>query len=180
MIIKITKRRRNILNSISEYITANGYAPTIREISKLTGIKSTGVIKFNLDRLIEGGLLKRHSNQIRGLEIVHIPNTDYVVSKFPQINKSNIKRKGRKEKTLYKFTAMEYFNGCAYCGINDNVLEVDHFLPFVLGGSDKPSNLIPACIKCNRTKSDKEPVKWVVDNYGQKRLEYIIKYICTV
>lgn len=32
--------------------------------------------------------------------------------------------------------------------------EVDHSIPLSRGGTDHLNNLVPACIKCNRTKSN--------------------------
>lgn len=42
---------------------------------------------------------------------------------------------------------------------------VDHFIPLALGGHDNLSNVVLACLPCNRRKADREPeipefVKW--------------------
>ena len=44
---------------------------------------------------------------------------------------------------------------CRYCGAAapDVKLTVDHVIPSALGGSDKPSNLVTACVDCNSGKS---------------------------
>lgn len=49
---------------------------------------------------------------------------------------------------------------CAYCGTNlKNArpfdITLDHLLPRVTGGSDKPTNLITACRSCNSARQDK-------------------------
>lgn len=46
---------------------------------------------------------------------------------------------------------------CQYCGSSapDVKLEVDHIIPKVKGGQDISTNLITACIRCNRGKSHK-------------------------
>lgn len=46
---------------------------------------------------------------------------------------------------------------CRYCGSQppDVVLEVDHVVPRVDGGSDDPLNLVTACHGCNRGKGRK-------------------------
>ena len=47
---------------------------------------------------------------------------------------------------------------CVYCGFNGNTfenwafLQVDHFKPRCLGGSDEPENLVTSCIVCNHMK----------------------------
>ena len=48
-------------------------------------------------------------------------------------------------------------NSCVYCGISgDEVpLEMDHRVPISKGGSNKMSNLLSSCRKCNVLKADK-------------------------
>jgi hypothetical protein len=44
---------------------------------------------------------------------------------------------------------------CRYCGRRRGHavrLELDHFYPFALGGSDRPDNLVTSCHTCNRAK----------------------------
>ena len=41
---------------------------------------------------------------------------------------------------------------CAYCGRMDVPLNLDHVIPRARGGSNRPSNLVPACIACNEEK----------------------------
>ncbi len=47
-----------------------------------------------------------------------------------------------------------YFAGRGAC-------EIDHLIPFSRGGADQPYNLVPACVGCNREKSDMWP--WEFD-----------------
>ncbi len=52
---------------------------------------------------------------------------------------------------------------CEYC---DKVVmagqwEADHIVPVARGGSNKPSNLAVACIKCNRDKAAKDVLEWI-------------------
>ena len=44
---------------------------------------------------------------------------------------------------------------CAYCGkqiTNPNDFTQDHQLPLSRGGKTEPSNLVPACMRCNEEK----------------------------
>lgn len=47
---------------------------------------------------------------------------------------------------------------CAYCGVSEtdvgSELTIDHFRPVVHGGSEARSNLVYACVACNRNKGD--------------------------
>lgn len=44
---------------------------------------------------------------------------------------------------------------CACCDVENVPLNVDHVHPRSRGGSDRVSNLVPACISCNKTKDDR-------------------------
>lgn len=49
---------------------------------------------------------------------------------------------------------------CRYCGTRADagaVLEIDHVLPKILGGTDKPTNLVSACTECNSGKTSTHP-----------------------
>lgn len=45
---------------------------------------------------------------------------------------------------------------CHYCGASaaDVALEIDHVVPVARGGTNAESNLVPACLACNRGKAD--------------------------
>lgn len=49
---------------------------------------------------------------------------------------------------------------CQYCGAKDGPLEADHVMPKSRGGTDEYNNLVCACMRCNRSKSDKTPEEW--------------------
>lgn len=45
---------------------------------------------------------------------------------------------------------------CHYCPDRPGVTD-DHIVPKALGGSNRRSNIVPACQKCNGTKGDRWP-----------------------
>ena len=47
---------------------------------------------------------------------------------------------------------------CAYCGVTGVPLNLDHVVARARGGSNRPSNLVPACIPCNDEKGT-QPVE---------------------
>jgi 5-methylcytosine-specific restriction endonuclease McrA len=51
-------------------------------------------------------------------------------------------------------------NACAYCGATDVPLEKEHRVAVSRGGTDDPSNLVPACKPCNVRKSNHDPADW--------------------
>jgi hypothetical protein len=50
---------------------------------------------------------------------------------------------------------------CAYCGVADVALNLEHVVPRARGGSNRPSNLVPACIACNTDKGAKSIEKFL-------------------
>lgn len=63
--------------------------------------------------------------------------------------------------TLHGYECREYLlekwnRQCAYCGIKDVPLEIEHIQPKSVRGSDRISNLCLACHKCNQRKGSKD------------------------
>jgi 5-methylcytosine-specific restriction endonuclease McrA len=55
---------------------------------------------------------------------------------------------------------------CAYCGAEAHT--VDHIIPASLGGTQDPSNLLAACLKCNGQKSNRvhHRTNWINTRWG--------------
>jgi repressor LexA len=66
---RISKKQRRILEFVAEHIDANGYPPSMREICAATGISSTSVVSYNLDRLEEAGYISRDREVSRGMRL---------------------------------------------------------------------------------------------------------------
>ena len=66
----LTKRQRQILNFIEESIRKNGYAPSLDEISRHFELHSISTIHKHLVNLEDKGLIKRHWNRARAIELV--------------------------------------------------------------------------------------------------------------
>lgn len=62
--------------------------------------------------------------------------------------------------------AMLYFRGaCAFCGKpetrgKDNKMDRDHLVALSMGGKAERCNIIPACIKCNRGRGNRNWREW--------------------
>ena len=48
----------------------------------------------------------------------------------------------------------QYRGCCAYCGVRNRRLTVDHVVPRRDGGTNDPKNILPACTVCNTRKAD--------------------------
>lgn len=66
----LSERQRNILRFMTKYMEQNGFPPTIREIGEATGINSTSVVNYNLNKLMSAGYLQRSNRVSRGLKLV--------------------------------------------------------------------------------------------------------------
>ncbi len=66
----LTKRQEAILQFISEYLTAHGYPPSIREIGVKFGIGSLRGVTVHLDALEKKGMIER-ANTPRSIRILH-------------------------------------------------------------------------------------------------------------
>jgi 5-methylcytosine-specific restriction endonuclease McrA len=67
---------------------------------------------------------------------------------------------GYQQGTLAGFEVREYVfskwgRNCVYCDKQDVPLNLDHVHARAQGGSDRVSNLVPACIPCNQRKGDR-------------------------
>lgn len=56
----------------------------------------------------------------------------------------------------------EFNHACAYCLRTDRKLTVDHMEPVSKGGGNTRSNIVPACLSCNSSKSDKS-IFWMLN-----------------
>ena len=61
---------------------------------------------------------------------------------------------------LFGYEVREYLlekwgHKCAYCGVTNVPLEIEHIIPKSRGGTDRISNLTLACRKCNLAKGNK-------------------------
>jgi len=67
----------------------------------------------------------------------------------------------RKKEIIQRFRANIYeaFNNeCVYCG--DEAKSLDHAKPKAKGGETVSSNLLPACLPCNRGKGNQPIFDW--------------------
>lgn len=61
-----------VLEFIKEHIVAEGYAPTVREISEAVNIKSTSSVHEHLGNLVKKGLIVRKKGSPRAIKVVEL------------------------------------------------------------------------------------------------------------
>lgn len=81
-----TKKQRELLNYLAEFIEANNYAPSYREVMKALNYKSVSTVANHIDSLITKGYLSKRDNSARSLEIVSL--SDDVIA-----NRNNVGNK---------------------------------------------------------------------------------------
>lgn len=173
----ITTTRKKIIDFILAFKKDKGYTPTVREIGSAINQKHPSVVQYHLDKLKNTGVIKRDG----GARSVNVnQKIKFNIIENDYRSGSGGKRKIVRVPLAKELDMIEYFNGCAYCGKRHNgTYHKDHFYPFAMGGTDNKHNILLACPKCNLNKGVKEPVKWVIENFGQERLEKIVSYLQT-
>lgn len=66
----ISKMERRILDYLVDYLKRNTYQPSIREIGRRFGIKSTKTVSEYLQSLADKGYIEREASRSRGVRIV--------------------------------------------------------------------------------------------------------------
>jgi repressor LexA len=79
--------KKKILKIIRDFMEDHGYAPSIREIAKKLGFKSTKAVKVHLDALAQQGLIERIAGQARSISIRirSIPIVGRVTAGLPEL-----------------------------------------------------------------------------------------------
>jgi len=82
------RTKDEILKVIQEFVNDFGYPPTIREIAKMVGLKSTKAVKVHLDNLARAGLIKKIPTKARGIRIepVRLPIVGRVAAGLPELS----------------------------------------------------------------------------------------------
>ena len=65
-----SKKQRELLVFIENFINTNGYGPSYREIMRALDYKSVSTVAVHVDGLITRGVLRKKDNSARSLEIV--------------------------------------------------------------------------------------------------------------
>jgi repressor LexA len=66
----LTKRQREIMDFLNEFIQQHGYAPSLEEIGRRFGLSSLATVHKHLTNLQEKGFIRRAWNRSRSVELV--------------------------------------------------------------------------------------------------------------
>jgi repressor LexA len=88
----LTKRQREILDYLNDFINQHGYAPSLEEIGRRFNLSSLATVHKHLTNLQEKGFIKRAWNRSRSVELiptrvgqraVELPLLGYVAAGLP-------------------------------------------------------------------------------------------------
>lgn len=71
--LPLTKRQREILDYLHDFIEQHGYAPSLEEVGRRFGLSSLATVHKHLTNLQEKGFIKRAWNRSRSVELVPKP-----------------------------------------------------------------------------------------------------------
>ena len=71
--LPLTKRQRQILDYLQDFIEQHGYAPSLEEVGRRFGLSSLATVHKHLTNLQEKGFIKRAWNRSRSVELVPKP-----------------------------------------------------------------------------------------------------------
>lgn len=74
--IRPTKKQRELLTFIEEFIAIHGYSPSYREIMAGLNYTSVATVALHVGNLIKRGHLKKRDNSARSLEVVIVAETE--------------------------------------------------------------------------------------------------------
>jgi repressor LexA len=69
-VLPLTKRQREILDYLQEFIQEHGYAPSLEEIGRRFGLSSLATVHKHLTNLQEKGFIRRAWNRSRSVELI--------------------------------------------------------------------------------------------------------------
>jgi repressor LexA len=65
----LTKRQKQLMDYLNNYISEHGYAPTLSEVGEYFGLSSLATVHKHLHNLEQKGFIKRQHNHSRALEV---------------------------------------------------------------------------------------------------------------
>jgi len=66
----LTKRQKEVLDYVSQYIEAHGYAPSYREIAAAFNFGSVATVAEHIESLVTKGMLQKGENEARSIQLV--------------------------------------------------------------------------------------------------------------
>ncbi|MBW4434927.1 MAG: HNH endonuclease [Pelatocladus maniniholoensis HA4357-MV3] len=142
----------------------------------LNRTRSKGWLAPSLQSRVEN--IKTWVKRLRKLAPITAISQELVRFDMHLMRNPNIQGKEYQQGTLAGYETREYLlekwgRQCAYCGVKDVPLQIEHIHPRAKGGSNSITNLTLSCSKCNTKKGSKDIKEFLKKD--QTRLEKILK-----
>lgn len=98
-----SKKQRELLHFIENFIVVHGYGPSYREIMNGAGYRSVSTVAVHVDNLIKRGHLRKRDYSARSLELVASQKNSPIVIK----NATKSQEKWLVDHITAKFTAVQ-------------------------------------------------------------------------
>ncbi len=72
----LTKRQKEILDFVTQFIEVHGYAPSYREIAEAFKLGSVATVAEHVETLVTKGLLQKGDNEARSLQLIKQEDLD--------------------------------------------------------------------------------------------------------
>lgn len=102
--IRPTKKQRELLSYIEEFISEHGYSPSYREVMRALNYTSVATVALHINSLIKRGHLRKRDRSARSLEVIKVIETD---KKLPTNEVKESEEKWLVEKIDYIFSEAE-------------------------------------------------------------------------
>jgi repressor LexA len=70
MAVPLTKRQRQVLDYVTQFIELHGYAPSYREIAAYFKYGSVATVAEHIESLVTKGMLQKNDNEARSIQLV--------------------------------------------------------------------------------------------------------------
>src|SRR5690606_17693549 len=102
--IRPTKKQKQLLDFIAEFIAQHGYSPSYREIKSALNYNSVATVALHVSNLVKRGHLRKRDHSARSLEVIANPSSTKAL-KTNQV--SEAEEKWLIEKVEYYFHSAE-------------------------------------------------------------------------
>lgn len=82
--IRPTKKQRELLQFIEEFIKEHGYSPSYREVMNGLNYTSVATVSLHINSLIRRGHLRKRDRSARSLEVIKTSGSSATTSERPQ------------------------------------------------------------------------------------------------
>ena len=72
----LTKRQKEVLDFVTQFIELHGYAPSYREIAKHFNYGSVATVAEHIESLVAKGMLQKGENEARSIQLVRADDVD--------------------------------------------------------------------------------------------------------